>query len=77
MFHASQPVQDLVRPTVGYSESVNSGVAPAIVGKPWLHHLVLLENHLGMGQNTATRNWTAGFSLWFPLPGQAILGTLF
>ena len=24
--------------------------------------------HMGMGQNKLTRNWTAGFSLWFHLP---------
>ena len=28
---------------------------------------------MGMGQNY-TRKWTAGFSPWFNLPGQAILG---
>ena len=31
--------------------------------------------YLGMGQNLATRNWTAGFSPWLHLPGQPILGT--
>ena len=30
-----------------------------------------------MGQNYTTRIWTAGFSLLFHLPGQAILGTYF
>ena len=30
---------------------------------------------LGMGQHVGTRNRTAGFSRWFHLPGQAILGT--
>ena len=27
------------------------------------------KDHLGMGQNQTTRNWTAGFSPWFHLPG--------
>ena len=27
-----------------------------------------------LGQNSATRIWTAGFTPWFPLPGQPILG---
>ena len=32
---------------------------------------------LGMGQDSNTGNWTAGFSPCFHLPGQAILGALF
>ena len=35
------------------------------------------STQLGVGQNSSTRNWTAGFSLWFHLPGKPILGTDF
>ena len=31
--------------------------------------LAVLRPRMGMGQNTTTRNRTAAFSLWFPLPG--------
>ena len=36
-----------------------------------------LGSQMGMGQNYITRNWTAGFSLWFHLPGQGILDACF
>ena len=46
------------------------------LGFHWISHkgVPLKAIQMGMGQNSA-RNWTAGLSPWFHLPGQAVLGT--
>ena len=41
-----------------------------VEGKGCLPLLLPRLSDLGMGQNKTTRNWTAGLSLWFHLPGQ-------
>ena len=35
---------------------------------------MVFRQYMGVAQNQTTRNWTAGFTPWFHLPGQAILG---